>query len=756
MKKAPFKGIFVVLLCLILTLLIFTSCDSGSKGDETTGGGDVGSNVEKITVSSTVIVTPAAASDGTKEAADALVAAIKQYTGADAVLKTDVELENNDVCEILIGATNRTQSANALTALNGQNGYVVKKDGNKIVINATSDTMIDDAVNYFVNNYVSSGSDGSFEVTKDLLYTYGSTGGVSFLSADGKAQYKIVFSQNVDTKGGEKENDDGTTSYDPNAGIDYIVQYIVGFSGTLSNAVGQNILFDTDISSANDGNLEVLVGATNRPETKAFLKNLKPNEYGYGVVGNKLVVAGWGDYTTAMAIEAFSDEYEQYLVEENGKNNIVMADGVQKVLSYKAWNGDIPMFQGGELIGLVDMMNNGYYLCFEKATEAGYLEYRTQLGNEGYKFHQENQIGDNLYATYYNDAANTTIHTYYLAREKTVRVAVDRGTSVLPPNEDTSKNKGPAVTDLTFTMQDFDEKKENTIGNCFIMTLEDGSFIIHDGGNNKNSVEGPELWKLLNHLNKRKDKKIVIAAYILSHTHPDHHKGFDAMFDAHVNDSKFVLERIIYSEAGVTQRYRVYTNGNHSTKTLSDMARQAKATLHKAHTGQTFQIRNLKVEIFFTTETLYPDHPQKYNDTSLVTRFTFGEGDNTQTLLITGDVQDTASDRMVEIYKEDLKCDILQVAHHGAGGTSEFYGYCAPSVVVWPNRSSSVNGSLRPSTKDYYGVINKSLCNQKNVLLIVVADDGHKTLKLPLLGLTKDETQNENLVIVTPRFDGGD
>ena len=751
MKKLLRTRIFVMLLCLVLAMAVFAACDSGSNGTETTGGGD-GSDTEKITVSSMVIVTPAAASDSTNEAADILVAAIKQYTGADAVLKTDVELENNDVCEILIGATNRSQSANALSALNGQNGYVVKKDGNKIVVNATSDMMIDDAVNYFVNNYVSGGSDGSFEVTKDLLYTYGSTGGVSFLSADGKAQYKIVFSQNVDTKGGEKENDDGTTSYDPNAGIDYIVQYIVGFSGTLSNAVGQNILFDTDISSANDGNLEVLVGATNRPETKAFLKNLKPNEYGYGVVGNKLVVAGWGDYTTAMAIEAFSEEYEQYLVEENGTKNLVMADGVQKVLSYKAWNGDIPMFKGGELIGLVDMRNSGYYLCFEKATEEGYLEYRTQLENEGYKFHQENQIGDNLYATYYNDAANTTIHTYYLAREKTVRVAVDRGTSVLPVNEDTSKNKGPAVTDTTFTLFDFNSAYN--WGNSFIMTLEDGSFIIHDGGDNEKGVEGTELWKLLNHLNKRKDKKIVIAAYILSHAHKDHHEGFDAMFEAHVNDSKFVLERIIYSEAGVTQDYKFYTNGNHSTKSLTEYAKQAKATIHKAHTGQTFQIRNLKVEIFFTTETVYPRSPGKYNDTSMVTRFTFGEGDDKQTMLITGDVQRIACERMEVVYAEDLKCDILQLAHHGNGGTINFYNYCAPSVLLITTTDEKWAKYMNPSSNGEYNAINITLANQKNMRLLIAADDGHKTIKLPLLGLTSDKKQNEKLIEVIPRFDG--
>ena len=751
MKKLFRTRIFVMLLCLALAVAVFASCDSGSNGN--TPGGET----EKITVANTVILIPSAENSSVSEAAAILVAALKQYTGADAVLKTDVELENNDVCEILIGATNRSQSADALSELNGQSGFVVKRVGNKIVINATADTMIDDAVNYFVNNYVSGGSDGSFEVAKDLLYTYGSTSGVSFLSADGKAQYKVVFSQKVDAEGGEKENDDGTTSYDPNAGIDYIVQYITKLQKTISDAIGQNVMSDTDLTQAKDESLEVLVGLTNRPETKAFLKNLKPNEYGYGVVGNKLVVAGWADYTTAMAVKAFCEDYEQYLVEENGKKNIVMEDGTQKIIPYAKWNGDIPMFQGGELVGAVDMLNNGYYVCFEKATEEGYLAYRAQLEGAGYTLHQENRIGDNLYATYYNYSAKAIIHTYYLAREKTVRVAVDDSRyTELPLNEDTSENKGPVViTDMTFTMQDFNESKKNW-GNGFIMTLEDGSFIIHDGGDNSGGVESRELWELLKYLNKREDGKIVIAAYLLSHAHKDHHNGFDTLIDEHINDRNFKLERIIYSEASITQNHKFYPNGSYATNGLEERFGGLGIPIHKAHTGQTFQIRNLKIEIFFTVETLYPDSPGKYNDTSLVTRYVYGEGEDAQTLLITGDVQDIASKRMVQIYKEDLKCDILQVAHHGRGGTIEFYNYCAPSVLVWPNSYQGVADNTRPTGAGKYDLINNALCNQSNVVLIVIADDGHKTLTLPLLGLTSDRNRNEKLVEVTPRFDGAD
>ena len=170
MRKSVLKSFFVICLCLVLAVAVFASCDSSGGGDETTAGGG-GNTTESISVSNVVVLTSASADSDTTAAAQILVDALRQYTGAEATVKNDTELENAEVTEILIGSTNRAQSEAVLADLNGQSGYVVKKVDNKIVINATSVLMLDDAVNYFVNNYVSGGSDGKFEIAKDLAYT---------------------------------------------------------------------------------------------------------------------------------------------------------------------------------------------------------------------------------------------------------------------------------------------------------------------------------------------------------------------------------------------------------------------------------------------------------------------------------------------------------------------------------------------------------------------------------------------------------
>lgn len=55
------------------------------------------------------------------------------------------------------------------------------------------------------------------------------------------------------------------------------------------------------------GEFEVLVGETNRPETAEFLDGLQMWQYGYALVGEKIVIAGHDDSTTRLAVEAFRE-----------------------------------------------------------------------------------------------------------------------------------------------------------------------------------------------------------------------------------------------------------------------------------------------------------------------------------------------------------------------------------------------------------------------------------------------------------------
>ena len=59
------------------------------------------------------------------------------------------------------------------------------------------------------------------------------------------------------------------------------------------------------VESLKKGELEILVGNTNRDESAEFLSGLKRDEYGYGMVNDKIVIAGHSEEGTANALVAF-------------------------------------------------------------------------------------------------------------------------------------------------------------------------------------------------------------------------------------------------------------------------------------------------------------------------------------------------------------------------------------------------------------------------------------------------------------------
>jgi competence protein ComEC len=69
------------------------------------------------------------------------------------------------------------------------------------------------------------------------------------------------------------------------------------------------------------------------------------------------------------------------------------------------------------------------------------------------------------------------------------------------------------------------------------------------------------------------------------------------------------------------------------------------------------------------------------NDVSLVARFETPEGG----LLLTGDIEAEAEERLVERYGQALRTSVLKAPHHGSrtSSTPGFLGAVAPSVVVF-------------------------------------------------------------------------
>ncbi len=264
------------------------------------------------------------------------------------------------------------------------------------------------------------------------------------------------------------------------------------------------------------------------------------------------------------------------------------------------------------------------------------------------------------------------------------------------------------------------EKKQDTVlyqidldnrrvdcGMSYIYALADRRFFILDGGYFTEG-ECTRLYRFLRSL--QGEGTLEIAGWFFSHAHQDHFGCFLDFIGKYGNEC--VIDTLYYTFPSLALPESVYWK-------QSDNAtmREFDYTLDKylpdvrrchLHSGETFTLADLNIEVLFTHEDIYPDRIGSFNDTSTVIRINCGG----QSILFLGDLQDASCRKLEKTYGSYLKSDIVQVAHHGFNGsTIETYDLVSPEVALWPtpsygfegNRERKVNAHLlaMPSVKEH-------------------------------------------------------
>ena len=254
-----------------------------------------------------------------------------------------------------------------------------------------------------------------------------------------------------------------------------------------------------------------------------------------------------------------------------------------------------------------------------------------------------------------------------------------------------------------------------------VMTLEDGRFIVIDGGY---TADADALYNYLADRNRRTDG-ITIAAWVLTHDHGDHDGAFKAFateYGKRVN-CEYIISNALPQSVKTTnekgspslltglQANPCRYFGNNETKTL------------KMHTGQSVWFCNVELRMLFTHETYFPRVPGWLNETSLV----FQLRANGQTTLITGDCEMDAIDMVSRLWKTELKADIYQINHHGYSDIpQDFIDLVDPGIALWP--TSQTTADKRSQSRWRGGVYERLL---KRVDECIVADGQAKILTLP-------------------------
>ena len=333
----------------------------------------------------------------------------------------------------------------------------------------------------------------------------------------------------------------------------------------------------------------------------------------------------------------------------------------------------LPKYEGkGTVSSLVEDDRNVTMIYSENSEE--YDEYVELLLDNGFAKYAENQIGDNLFATLYNQVTTATVYFRPAAKELKI-IAEPRGD--LYPREKDNKYKSK---DMQTLLTGF--KGENVIaysGMGIIIRLDDGSFIIIDGGGGDyDSVDSNKLLKILKEQSPKGTQKPVIAAWIFTHAHNDHIGVFNHFSDDF--HDKVVIEGFYYNFPALrrvgrdVQNFYYHLENNYS-----------EVPTVRPHTGEKYFIRNAVVEILYTHEDMYPDTYENggYNDgnqASLI--FTIDiEG---QRIMITGDASTCGFEQTVMCFGDYLKSDIFQMSHHGQNGSVEFNSLVDPTYALLP------------------------------------------------------------------------
>ena len=321
--------------------------------------------------------------------------------------------------------------------------------------------------------------------------------------------------------------------------------------------------------------------------------------------------------------------------------------------------------------------------------------YETKLQAAGYTLYTRNNIGNNRIFTYIN--GSIMIHCIYLDTMKYFRIIYGPQTylAATEPVTDHKKLVTPSVTVIGMTDSEL----------SLVFQLEDGSFVIIDGGNaddskhtvilNENtpqeytfevnrSVETnmTTLWNFLK--DNTPDGGRPQITWMITHADGDH-VGLPQVFIEKYG-SKFDLNTVVYNfpnfhNIGLHADY----NPESYTKTVERFLNAVNTHFPNAnhfiyHTGMKMYLPGCEIEFLYTHEDYWPFELTSCNHTSGIWRFRI-EG---KTVMITGDCSSGPNGSAAQNFGNYLKSDVLQVVHHGAnGGNMSFNQNVAPSVCLW-------------------------------------------------------------------------
>lgn len=301
-----------------------------------------------------------------------------------------------------------------------------------------------------------------------------------------------------------------------------------------------------------------------------------------------------------------------------------------------------------------------------------YAEWIDALKADGFNIQQSTNLNGNLYTCLYGDV---TVNAFYTPCDGTLRVAANEN-KPLPCFEE---QKCERKTDTVFYAFENDQTLIDC-GMCMLIQCPDYSFFVVDSGHYMQFNDNDRIYNFMRERTPD-GQKVVVNGWLLTHAHSDHISKFMDFLRYNRND---VIIEGIYSNLipDTNENSRFWsTEEVLLSRKLFRMLESTDIPTYKIHTGQRFYIRNLCFDVLGTHEDIYPQTMKDYNDSSCMVMLT---AENTR-IFIPGDASNLASLELIKRYGDTLKCDIVQIAHHGHNGLyKEAYELLNADIAVFP------------------------------------------------------------------------
>lgn len=481
---------------------------------------------------------------------------------------------------------------------------------------------------------------------------------------------------------------------------------INSFASDLKSKTGATFsVTNVDASTATIGGKQIVIG---------YSRNIRDyvGDFGFkSATGGVAIASGQTIYIGVGSIDALPGIFDYFLeqVKVTSGSDYGITSNLKISSDLCAISEHMPLFTNPETKSSPTQKarysagGGNYQLTYTGDVYAADVKiYNDQLIAAGYILKQKNTIQSNSFYTFVK--GDTMVHINYFATIKQYSIVYGPKTYDLASSKITDYQKlvTPSITQTALY---------NT-GQCNVIQLEDGSFVIVDSGRakGKDETENHDSEILMNFLNSKKpashSKPKVI--WMLTHAHSDHvNMARDNFFPTYKNQIDLQLVCFNFPDFTVLDQYLPSgaTWGESSAQsayatTVNKVISSVKTNFPKAkfytfHTGDIIYLPGCEIEILHTHEDMYLKGFKDVNDTSSVFRFIM-QG---RTFMVYGDATARVNETIYDRYESALKADIIQISHHGVNAcmTLEIAKANDPDICFWPVRkqiydSDRVNG----------------------------------------------------------------